>query len=163
MQYPHDQPFLDLQERVNSFEQWPQSDVVPADSLASAGFVYEGHHDSVKCFSCGGKIRNWEHGDDPWKMHAQSFPWCSFVTSEKGSEFVQEHGGFYSDRDGPADQDGNGNEAVDPLMACKICKVKNMNTVVMPCYHIASCDSCAEDITHCVVCQSPVIDRLLIA
>lgn len=134
--------------------------MVAADSLANAGFFYEGHLDSVKCFSCGGRIRNWEQGDDPTELHAQSFPWCNFLTSVKGSEFIQEHGGFYADRDVPEEQDGNGNEALNPQMACEICDLRNMNTVVMPCCHIASCDACAEEMTHCSVCQSPIIDRV---
>ncbi|XP_060575412.1 baculoviral IAP repeat-containing protein 7-B-like [Ruditapes philippinarum] len=48
-------------------------------------------HDCVRCFSCGGGLRNWEYGDSPWEEHARWFPWCRFLIEEKGLEFVRQY------------------------------------------------------------------------
>jgi hypothetical protein len=34
--------------------------------MAMAGFLFAGYQDYTRCFFCGGGLRNWEAGDDPW-------------------------------------------------------------------------------------------------
>uniref|UniRef100_A0A8W8JLW1 RING-type domain-containing protein n=1 Tax=Magallana gigas TaxID=29159 RepID=A0A8W8JLW1_MAGGI len=74
--------------RVSSFADWPSSLTQTPRDLAVAGFLYAGYGDYTRCFFCGGGLRNWEPGDDPWTEHARWFPKCAFVRQNKGDEFV---------------------------------------------------------------------------
>jgi len=85
--YPNYAP---LQVRISSYEGWPTYlDQTPRD-IAVAGFLFAGYQDYTRCFFCGGGLRNWEPGDDPWVEHARWFPKCPFVTQNKGEKFIQE-------------------------------------------------------------------------
>ncbi|XP_053389940.1 baculoviral IAP repeat-containing protein 7-like [Mercenaria mercenaria] len=77
--------------RMNTFTGWPCTDVIDPERLVSAGFFYAGISDCVRCFSCGGGLRNWEYGDSPWEEHARWFPECCFLREQKGSEFIRQH------------------------------------------------------------------------
>ena len=57
--------------------------------LISLNYICKGYNDYVRCFFCGGGLRNWEPGDDPWVEHARWFPRCQFLRQSKGEEFVQ--------------------------------------------------------------------------
>jgi hypothetical protein len=57
--------------------------------MAKAGFLFAGYQDYTRCFFCGGGLRNWEAGDDPWVEHARWFPQCAFVKQNKGEKFIQ--------------------------------------------------------------------------
>ncbi|WAR07715.1 PIAP-like protein [Mya arenaria] len=50
--------------------------------------MYNGVADCVRCFFCGGDMRNWEQGDDPWIEHARLFPHCQYVKQCKGQGFI---------------------------------------------------------------------------
>lgn len=77
-----------LATRVSSFQDWPTSLTQTPQVLALAGFFYAGYGDYTRCFFCGGGLRNWEPGDDPWTEHARWFPKCAFVRQNRGDEFV---------------------------------------------------------------------------
>lgn len=47
--------------------------------LAKAGFFSYGRDNFVRCFHCGGALKDWKSGDDPMSEHAKWFPQCSFV------------------------------------------------------------------------------------
>ncbi|XP_062596232.1 E3 ubiquitin-protein ligase XIAP-like isoform X2 [Saccostrea cucullata] len=74
--------------RISSFADWPSSITQTPRDLAIAGFLYSGYGDYTRCFFCGGGLRNWEPGDDPWIEHARWFPKCAFLRQNKGDEFV---------------------------------------------------------------------------
>ncbi|XP_062601932.1 baculoviral IAP repeat-containing protein 3-like isoform X1 [Saccostrea cucullata] len=74
--------------RISSFADWPSSINQTPRDLAMAGFLYAGYGDYTRCFFCGGGLRNWEPGDDPWVEHARWFPKCAFLRQNKGDEFV---------------------------------------------------------------------------
>lgn len=76
--------------RINTFKEWPLSIKQKPDELAEAGFFYIGKGDQTMCFLCGGGLKDWLEGDDPWEQHARWFPKCSFVLMVKGREFVSE-------------------------------------------------------------------------
>ncbi|XP_048765604.2 putative inhibitor of apoptosis [Ostrea edulis] len=74
--------------RISSFTDWPNSMTQTPRDLATAGFLYAGYGDYTRCFFCGGGLRNWEPGDEPWTEHARWFPKCAFLRQNKGDEFV---------------------------------------------------------------------------
>jgi len=45
--------------------------------------------DSVRCYHCGGGLRNWEEGDSPMKEHAKWYPTCQHVMIVKGKQYIQ--------------------------------------------------------------------------
>ncbi|KAL5018675.1 hypothetical protein ScPMuIL_004397 [Solemya velum] len=75
--------------RISSFENWPVYRAITPQSLALAGLFYIGFGDNVKCFFCGGGLRNWEPQDIPWVEHARWYPRCAFLVQCQGQEFVQ--------------------------------------------------------------------------
>ncbi|XP_076084105.1 baculoviral IAP repeat-containing protein 7-like isoform X1 [Mytilus galloprovincialis] len=79
-----------LQVRISSYQGWPSYlDQTPRE-MAVSGFFFAGYHDYTRCFFCGGGLRNWELGDDPWVEHARWFPQCSFLKQNKGDVFVND-------------------------------------------------------------------------
>ena len=40
------------------------------------------------CYYCGGGLRNWIEGDNPFVEHARWFPFCEFIRATKGDTFV---------------------------------------------------------------------------
>ena len=44
--------------------------------------------DLVRCFFCGGGMKNWEYGDSPWIEHARWFPTCEYLKQCKGRDFI---------------------------------------------------------------------------
>ncbi|XP_076084056.1 baculoviral IAP repeat-containing protein 3-like [Mytilus galloprovincialis] len=78
-----------LQIRISSFEGWPGYLNQTPRAMALAGFLFAGYHDYTRCFHCGGGLRNWEAGDDPWVEHARWFPQCGFLKQNKGENFIQ--------------------------------------------------------------------------
>ncbi|XP_033740539.1 uncharacterized protein LOC117327596 [Pecten maximus] len=74
--------------RSGTFNGFPNHlDQTPLE-MARAGFFYAGYGDYVRCFFCGGGLRNWEPGDDPWVEHARWFPRCAHVKQNKGQTFI---------------------------------------------------------------------------
>ena len=67
--------------RLNTFTNWPSSAPVDPGRVAKAGFFYTGYGTEVECFSCGGKISNWNYGDQVMWRHRQIEPNCAFVSN----------------------------------------------------------------------------------
>ncbi|XP_067853233.1 E3 ubiquitin-protein ligase XIAP-like [Heptranchias perlo] len=65
--------------RLETFINFPPDVPVCETTLARAGFFYTGFKDQVRCFSCGGAIENWQHGDSAVRKHRQLFPACPFI------------------------------------------------------------------------------------
>ncbi|CAC5380852.1 BIRC2_3 [Mytilus coruscus] len=81
--------YAQLNVRVSTFQGWPgYLDQAPRD-MALAGFFYAGYNDYCRCFFCGGGLRNWDAGDDPWVEHARWFSKCAFVRQNRGHRFVE--------------------------------------------------------------------------
>ncbi|XP_060072005.1 death-associated inhibitor of apoptosis 1-like [Ylistrum balloti] len=73
--------------RMSSYSGWPCSQT--QSLMAEAGFVYAGYADYTRCFFCGGGLRNWIDGDDPWVEHARWFPRCAYLRQSKGLDFIR--------------------------------------------------------------------------
>lgn len=52
--------------RISSYTDWPSRMAQTPSDMAHAGFFYSGDGDCTRCYFCGGGLRNWEAGDDPW-------------------------------------------------------------------------------------------------
>ncbi|XP_069128974.1 baculoviral IAP repeat-containing protein 7-like isoform X2 [Argopecten irradians] len=81
--------FALLNSREASYNSWPRHLYQTKEQMAEAGFIYSGHSDCTRCFFCGGGLRNWMPGDDPWTEHARWFPQCTFLLQNKGGDFVR--------------------------------------------------------------------------
>ncbi|XP_069749019.1 E3 ubiquitin-protein ligase XIAP-like [Narcine bancroftii] len=68
--------------RLETFGGFPSDVPVCERTLARAGFFYTGSKDKVECFSCGGTIENWKHGDSAVRKHRQLFPACPFINAK---------------------------------------------------------------------------------
>ncbi|KAJ8321581.1 hypothetical protein KUTeg_000872 [Tegillarca granosa] len=72
-----------LATRIRTYENWPENLTQKPKEMALAGFLYIGELDYCRCFFCGGGLRHWEAGDDPWVEHARWFPKCYFLRQNK--------------------------------------------------------------------------------
>ena len=54
-------------------------------------FSSQGFDDCVRCWFCGGGLRNWEDGDSPWIEHARWYPSCDYLKQRKGDLFIEMH------------------------------------------------------------------------
>lgn len=76
--------------RLGTFRNWPTHLTQSPREMASAGFFYAGIEDHCRCFFCGGGLRNWEPGDQPWVEHARWYHNCAFVRESRGDKFIGE-------------------------------------------------------------------------
>lgn len=74
--------------RLRSFEDWPRNMKQKPQQLAEAGFFYTGVGDRVRCFSCGGGLKDWDDNDEPWEQHALWLSNCRFVKLIKGQLYI---------------------------------------------------------------------------
>jgi len=75
---PDLQNFRSESARLQTFRTWTHRTPRPAD-LASAGFIYMGNGDMVRCVFCGQYVGNWEEEDFPITEHRALFPECPFI------------------------------------------------------------------------------------
>ena len=52
-------------------------------------FLKTGVGDSVRCYFCGGGLRNWEQGDVPMEEHGKWYPKCPHVMLVKGQGYIE--------------------------------------------------------------------------
>lgn len=71
--------------RLNTFTNWPSTAEVGPVRIAKAGFYYTGQGLEVQCFSCGGKISEWNYGDQVMARHRRLDPNCQFVMDPQTS------------------------------------------------------------------------------
>ncbi|KAK3585619.1 hypothetical protein CHS0354_004531 [Potamilus streckersoni] len=85
---PKHPEYAPLSSRVNSYTSWPAHLDQTPQQMAEAGFYYAGINDYTHCFQCGGGLRNWDPGDNPWIEHARWYPQCAYVLGKRGQTFV---------------------------------------------------------------------------
>ena len=72
-------PLSNYATRMATFRSWPPSISVTAESLARAGFYYEGTSDRVTCYSCDKSLKSWQPTDNPWIEHKKHSPNCAHL------------------------------------------------------------------------------------
>lgn len=75
--------------RLRTFNEWPRNMKQKPAQLAEAGFFYTGVGDRVKCFSCGGGLKDWDDNDEPWEQHALWMGKCRYVKLVKGDNYIE--------------------------------------------------------------------------
>lgn len=156
--------------RKRSFDEWPSSIKQNPDEMCDAGFFYTQRGDCVRCFSCGGGLRDWIDGDIPWEHHALWFSECNYLISMKGKEYINQ---IKSNQRINLEEDeirtsskqeisqSEQNEIIKQNLEeefcdakkCKLCYLNEYNTVFIPCGHIIACMKCASALTNCPVCR----------
>ncbi|XP_020293739.1 E3 ubiquitin-protein ligase XIAP-like isoform X2 [Pseudomyrmex gracilis] len=78
-----------VQQRLESFTNWPIPSIVLPEKLASAGFYYLQYKDMVECAFCGGVIANWEPNQDLDMLHRSYFPNCDFYMNRDEDDILE--------------------------------------------------------------------------
>lgn len=90
---PYSLAFESYVDRWNTFKtaKWYDLPLLNATTAATAGFLYTGPGDRVRCYHCDIGLRNFELTDEPWIEHAKHSPNCKFLLEQKGKEFVSKY------------------------------------------------------------------------
>lgn len=83
--------YASLAKRMETFATYPDTFPVKACKLAEAGFRYQGVSDYVRCFYCGGGVKDWVANEDPWEEHVRWYPKCGFILQSKGRAYVDHY------------------------------------------------------------------------
>ncbi|AAR28804.1 iap3 [Leucania separata nucleopolyhedrovirus] len=152
--------------RLVTYKYWPKSMKQTPQQLAEAGFYYSGTGDQVKCFFCGGGLKDWEPADDPWAQHARWFDRCAYVLTVKGADYVQriasesvEHKQDEEQQQQPDDDEPSATGG-DESKLCKICFDAVSEVCFVPCGHVVSCGKCAFSVNTCPMCRKQ-FDRII--
>lgn len=70
------------EERIFSFEIWPKMLSSLTNQMVALGLFYIGRGDIVQCHKCGGRISDWNIGDDVKGRHDSLFVECSLKDYE---------------------------------------------------------------------------------
>lgn len=124
--YCNDSVFANEGLRMDTFKDWPHKSPVAVEALVRAGLFYTGKKDTVRCFSCGGCMCNWEEGDDPLEDHTKFFPNCVFLQNLKSSAEVspalQSHCTLQEAMDSTGESNHEDPAAVHSTMADLACR-----------------------------------------
>ncbi|NXY85673.1 BIR7B protein, partial [Alcedo cyanopectus] len=145
--------------RLSTFQNWPQYTDMCPEQLARAGFFYTGQRDLVRCFHCGGGVRNWSFGDDPWREHAKWYPGCDFLLQSRGREFVSSVQETFSSTLLSLEAGMSTEEQLRRLQEermCKVCMDRDVSVVFVPCGHLVACGECALNLRLCPICRAAI-------
>ncbi|KAK7506303.1 hypothetical protein BaRGS_00002415 [Batillaria attramentaria] len=165
--------------RIWTYEGWPREHPQRPPVLADAGLFYAGYGDCVLCYSCGIGLRHWSPMDNAWIEHARWRPACFYVRNIQGVEFVEvaqemtrnnrhptyEEVRLEANRRQQAIEQGEDQAAPPALpgdreremnLLCKVCYMREMCIVLMPCRHLAVCENCSGRAFACPICRSRV-------
>ncbi|KAF4527964.1 hypothetical protein B566_EDAN017295 [Ephemera danica] len=110
-----------------------------------------GRGDRVICFYCGGGLKDWGVGDRAWVEHAVWFQNCQYLLLIKGPAFVEQVRAL---REAQSAQTEATEVSDDGVRACKVCFLKELGIVFLPCGHMATCPDCAPQLRSCPICRT---------
>lgn len=172
--HPNYPNFVLESDRLRSYADWPVSMKQEPKELSDAGFFYTGKGDRVKCFSCGGGLKDWDEGDEPWEQHAMWYSDCDYLKLMKGSVYIEQvaekakrevenstvpqpssssSGSVSQVVQSPVETPEDENKKFGDGKLCKICYIKEYNTAFFPCGHVVACAKCASSVTKCPLCR----------
>ena len=135
-------------DRVRSFNvRWELIDGPGSLQMAAAGFVWSGRSDWVTCFSCGLNLSNWTQNDDPFKIHEmyKKPTGCKYLDIDLKEDTPQEK------------EEQEKEEKFDPdELYCKVCLVKRVSMIFMPCNHLVTCEKCSFLLKKCPCCRGVI-------
>jgi hypothetical protein len=137
--------------RLKSFYGWPKYMKQRPKKLAEAGFFYTGKGDQVKCFSCGGGLKDWEDDDIPWEQHALFYEKCAHLNLIKGDDYIKQVKHEFKKNV----EDTNNEELVT---LCKVCFNKDSPVILTPCMHVVVCENCALSLLTCPICRVKILE-----
>ncbi|KAK6169025.1 hypothetical protein SNE40_020155 [Patella caerulea] len=162
------------QNRLDTFKNWPHHSI-PSPDMSKAGFYMTGREDSVKCFTCGIILKDWDPTDDPFTEHQKFSPKCSYITenyskskSEHISKKKHELETLYPSTTGTntlpssiltsteAESLREENEKMKNETTCRICFDNPAEILTLPCAHISCCVTCAAPLKKCPICRRPI-------
>jgi baculoviral IAP repeat-containing protein 7/8 len=156
--------YVDYESRLQTFKQTETRTYARkhCKELATAGFFYVGNskqNDRVICFHCGGGLKDWLPGDDPWIEHTRWFTNCLFVRINKSPEYINRCiGSVGGSRLILKDRPSNTTE--HRAIQCSVCLNYEKEIVFLPCRHCCVCISCSEPLDNCVVCREPISAKM---
>ncbi|XP_037078834.1 baculoviral IAP repeat-containing protein 2-like [Pollicipes pollicipes] len=108
--------------RLATFASWPLDAPVPKERLAKAGFFFKASPFRVECFSCGGRVDDWQFNEQAMLKHRQLFPACPFVTNrsdnvpqlESAPRSLPPHDSGYSSSQSPPSSQGSSAASTSP-------------------------------------------------
>ncbi|NXY77063.1 BIR7B protein, partial [Glareola pratincola] len=143
--------------RKSTFQNWPRYTGMRPEQLAGAGFFYTGQGDVVRCFYCGGGVRNWSFSDDPWREHAKWYPGCEFLLRSRGREFISIWAFLlFFGKDGSRMSTEEQLRRLQEERMCKVCMDRDVSVVFVPCGHLVACGECALNLRLCPVCRAVI-------
>ena len=77
----NERPYENINSRCATFKDWPLHHFIKPIDLAKAGFYYTGFSDTVQCYECEIRLKNFELDDIPMLEHCRWSPKCSLVRS----------------------------------------------------------------------------------
>ncbi|XP_058123219.1 death-associated inhibitor of apoptosis 1-like [Anopheles coustani] len=162
--------YVQLEQRLKTFNDWPIALPQKPEQLVEAGFFYTGKSDQVACFSCGGQLKGWVPGDDPWEEHAKYYEDCHYLRLMKTRAFIDNCKTqttqqmaepskltFRKDNLRRSTEPSEDEKRTEPAESklCKVCYENEYNTVFMPCGHVVACGRCAASVQRCPLCNEP--------
>ena len=163
---PVDSLFDTYEERLESYNDWPESCGQSAQTLANAGFyMISSYNCHTKCFNCKGELLNWEPQDIPIEEHIKWFPTCMFASAKKAEMECQKPCNDSGESDDIYEiMKGFENMSVEDVkekytdlfdkIACKICYSNFSNILCTPCNHLCICSKCSSRIKKkCPLCR----------
>ena len=76
---PQYKQYVDYNDCLLSYKDWPLQLAQTPDRLASSGFFYTGNNDSCCCFFCGVILNKWQKDDNIFTEHKEKAPHCIFM------------------------------------------------------------------------------------
>lgn len=151
--------FAKIEERKNSYKDWPMQMKQTPDDLAEAGLFYTKEGDKVKCYDCGLGLKEWEEIDVPWIEHVKYSKNCHYVNFIKGRDFVE------MVKNGKTVERKNDRNVQELKLlyqnnTCKNCDEGLAEVTFLPCNHTALCAICGINKNECFVCGTNVECRL---
>lgn len=123
--------------RYATFRDWPSQMSDPV-IISRAGFYYEGHDTSVKCFSCHCVVHNASE-KDIWQNHLKANRHCAFLAKKMNRQYINEACKMDNHKD----------------MLCKVCLDNAVSRVLVKCGHVF-CEDCSKRCVKCPYCREKI-------